>query len=228
MLPPFANGDDDTKFSQDFVELENEAHSPLKPFRKPAGSLNSFHGAIRAPSPDPSQNSMDDSRSDCTLVEDRPLHGPYPPTPPPAVKSRIQAFWISNKGLALVLISQLFGSLMNVATRALEMEGNDGTRFISIRFPNLTHIIGQGYHPFHILFARMFITVVCASLYMWKMKIAHFPWGMPEVRSLLIARGLTGFFGVFGMYCKSSRWDQSCLLLHAVTTSFHHIYTLMI
>lgn len=25
---------------------------------------------------------------------------------------------------------------------------------------------------------------------------------MKEVRPLLIARGLTGFFGVFGMYCK--------------------------
>ena len=50
----------------------------------------------------------------------------------------------------------------------------------------------------------MFITVVCASLYMWYKKIEHFPWGMKEVRPLLVARGLTGFFGVFGMYCKYS------------------------
>lgn len=48
----------------------------------------------------------------------------------------------------------------------------------------------------------MFITVVCASFYMWRQKIEHFPWGMREVRHLLVARGLTGFFGVFGIYCK--------------------------
>jgi hypothetical protein len=48
----------------------------------------------------------------------------------------------------------------------------------------------------------MFITVVCASLYMWRKRIEHFPFGLREVRSLLVARGLSGFFGVFGMYCK--------------------------
>ena len=62
--------------------------------------------------------------------------------------------------------------------------------------------IGNGYHPFQILFARMSITVLCSSLYMWYKKTEHFPFGMKEVRPLLIARGLTGFFGVFGMYCK--------------------------
>ncbi|KAF2833407.1 hypothetical protein CC86DRAFT_365319 [Ophiobolus disseminans] len=46
----------------------------------------------------------------------------------------------------------------------------------------------------------MSITVLCSSLYMWHKKIEYFPWGMREVRPLLVARGLTGFFGVFGMY----------------------------
>lgn len=90
---------------------------------------------------------------------------------------------------------------MNVTTRLLEMEGNDGKATVSKPSDVLT-FIGKGYHPFQILFARMFITVVCASWYMWRKKIEHFPWGMREVRPLLIARGLTGFFGVFGMYCK--------------------------
>jgi hypothetical protein len=49
----------------------------------------------------------------------------------------------------------------------------------------------------------MGITVLCASVYMWYKKTEHFPFGMREVRPLLIARGLFGFFGVFGMYCKS-------------------------
>ena len=46
----------------------------------------------------------------------------------------------------------------------------------------------------------MSITVVCASIYMWRTKTEHFPFGLKEVRPLLVARGLTGFFGVFGMY----------------------------
>lgn len=49
----------------------------------------------------------------------------------------------------------------------------------------------------------MGITVLCASVYMWYKKTEHFPFGMREVRPLLVARGLFGFFGVFGMYCKS-------------------------
>lgn len=35
---------------------------------------------------------------------------------------------------------------------------------------------------------------------MWRSKTEHFPWGLREVRPLLVARGLTGFFGVFGIY----------------------------
>ena len=73
---------------------------------------------------------------------------------------------------------------MNVTTRLLEVEGNKG----------------QGLHPAHILFARMGITMVLASFYMWYNKTPYFPLGMPEVRWLLIARGLGGFAGVFGMY----------------------------
>ena len=38
------------------------------------------------------------------------------------------------------------------------------------------------------------------SWYMWYTKIADFPFGKPEIRWLLVARGCGGFFGVFGMY----------------------------
>ena len=55
---------------------------------------------------------------------------------------------------------------------------------------------------YKILFARMSITVVLASLYRWYTKTPYFPLGKPEVRWLLVARGLGGFWGVFGMYCK--------------------------
>ncbi|KAL1296889.1 hypothetical protein AAFC00_004503 [Neodothiora populina] len=83
-----------------------------------------------------------------------------------------------------MLVAMFFGTLMNITTRMLEVEGNNG----------------KGLHPFQILFARMSITVVLASAYMWWTKTPHFPLGAPEVRSLLVARGLGGFFGVFGMY----------------------------
>ncbi|OAG07641.1 uncharacterized protein CC84DRAFT_1068377, partial [Paraphaeosphaeria sporulosa] len=96
----------------------------------------------------------------------------------------LKVFWVGNLGLILVLVAQLFGTLMNVTTRMLEIEGNDG----------------KGYHPFQILFARMGITVVCSSWYMWWAQTKDFPLGIREVRWLLVARGLFGFFGVFGMY----------------------------
>ncbi|KAL9082738.1 MAG: hypothetical protein Q9159_006198 [Coniocarpon cinnabarinum] len=95
-----------------------------------------------------------------------------------------QTFFQQNKGVIYVLTAQLFGVLMNVTTRLLEIEGNHG----------------EGMHPFQILFVRMTITTTLATAYMWWTKIAHFPFGMPEVRWLLVARGIGGFFGVFGMY----------------------------
>lgn len=39
-------------------------------------------------------------------------------------------------------------------------------------------------------------------MYMWWTKTPHFPFGAREVRWLLVARGMGGFFGVFGMYCS--------------------------
>ena len=46
----------------------------------------------------------------------------------------------------------------------------------------------------------MGITVLLASTYMYYKRIPDFPLGAREVRPLLVARGLGGFFGVFGMY----------------------------
>ena len=45
---------------------------------------------------------------------------------PPSWKERIMPFWVSNKGLALVVLAQLFGVMMNVTTRVLEMGGSSG------------------------------------------------------------------------------------------------------
>ena len=107
------------------------------------------------------------------------------PAPPATWRASFQRFWQHNRGLWLVTISQFFAALMNVTTRLLELEG-------------------EGMHPFQVLFARMGITMVLCCVYMWYTKVPYFPLGMKEVRWLLIVRGLSGFFGIFGMYCRYS------------------------
>ncbi|KAG7105506.1 putative membrane protein like [Verticillium longisporum] len=87
----------------------------------------------------------------------------------------------ANRGIFLVALSQLFGALMNLAARLLELEG-------------------EGMHPFQVLFARQSITMLCASGYMFWKRTPDFPLGNPEVRWLLIARGVSGFFGIYGMW----------------------------
>jgi hypothetical protein len=72
---------------------------------------------------------------------------------------------------------------MNVATRLLELDG-------------------KGMHPFQVLFVRMGVTMILCCAYMWYAKVPYFPLGKKEVRKLLVVRGLSGFFGIFGIYCK--------------------------
>lgn len=41
----------------------------------------------------------------------------------------------------------------------------------------------------------MFVTLVFSLMYMYWAKIPHAPFGHKEVRGLLVARGMGGFFG---------------------------------
>ncbi|KAF2845761.1 hypothetical protein T440DRAFT_459688 [Plenodomus tracheiphilus IPT5] len=191
--PPQEHTKDNDKISRQLSLIDLLAEEPVnvKPGDKTDDALRLNRGAIRIASPNPSVLSIDDSNNirfarnpDFVPSHNEEFQALGVQTTARTLSGRMRAFWIANKGLALVLISQFFGTLMNVTTRMLEMEGNDG----------------KGYHPFQILFARMSITVVCSSYYMWYTKTEHFPFGMREVRSLLVARGLLGFFGVFGMY----------------------------
>ncbi|KAF8855087.1 hypothetical protein BDZ45DRAFT_596098 [Acephala macrosclerotiorum] len=110
---------------------------------------------------------------------------PYPgaqhPGQPRTWRNAWKRFWEQNQGLFLVAISQLFGALMNVTTRLLELEG-------------------EGMDPFQILFARQGLTVIFCTAWMWWMQVPGFPLGKKELRGLLVARSVTGFFGIFGMY----------------------------
>lgn len=59
----------------------------------------------------------------------------------------------------------------------------------------------------------MSITLVLCCVYMWYTKVPYFPLGKPEVRGVLVARGVGGFFGVFGLYCTSFSRRDSILVL---------------
>lgn len=118
-------------------------------------------------------------------------------------KGKFEVFWAKNKGLALVTLAQLFGVMMNVTTRLLEMDGSHGA----------------GMHPFQILFARMTGTLVLSGTYQWLARVEGAPFGPKEVRKLLIARGVGGFFGVYGMYCKHGKHTLDRLYEQLLTVS---------
>lgn len=103
------------------------------------------------------------------------------PAPLQSWRAKCSSLWIANKGLVLVLIAQLFGALMNVTTRLLETSG-------------------EPLNTFQVMFARMGITLVMGTAYMWWANVDHFPFGPKGVRKLLMARGFGGFFGLFGIY----------------------------
>lgn len=106
-----------------------------KPGDKPDVLLSVARGAARVPSPAPSLISIDDSnniRLGCDEEDylsgwhNDERHDSLSSAAPRTIAGRANVFWTANKGLALVLIAQLFGTLMNVTTRMLEIEGNDG------------------------------------------------------------------------------------------------------
>jgi drug/metabolite transporter (DMT)-like permease len=106
---------------------------------------------------------------------------PLPLTEEKPWRGAIKRWWDRNQGLVMVTLSQAFGALMNVTTRLLENESSD---------------IG----PFQILFARMFLTACFCFTWMWWQKVPDFPLGPKGLRWVLVARGVSGFFGIFGLY----------------------------
>lgn len=87
--------------------------------------LNPHHGSnvLRVQSPDTlSELSIDDNgllRPSRNSIQMQPLGRINSKDAPPrkALKIRLREFWARNKGLGLVLLAQVFGTLMNVTTR---------------------------------------------------------------------------------------------------------------
>ncbi|CAG8027055.1 unnamed protein product [Penicillium salamii] len=113
--------------------------------------------------------------------EPRPIDDDYDDAAAAASRPRRawQVLWLRNKGMALVLLAQMFGASMNVMTQILE--------------------IHSAMHPFQVLFARMSITAVASYLYMWWASVPS-PFGTRPVRPLLLLRATSGFMGVYGLY----------------------------
>ncbi|KAK4140080.1 uncharacterized protein C8A04DRAFT_32439, partial [Dichotomopilus funicola] len=109
-----------------------------------------------------------------------PLGGYHHEPHTPGASGAMGRFWTRNRGVILVAVSQLFGALMNLSARLLELESN--------------------MHPLQILFARMSLTTVLSCLYMWWNQVPDFPLGARGIRVVLIVRGVSGFFGIYGMW----------------------------
>ncbi|KAK0353307.1 hypothetical protein LTR91_020671 [Friedmanniomyces endolithicus] len=159
-------------------------------YRKPGIYSSGNNGSLSAPLSGPIRPLSPDTISNLSIEEYEQLQPRRSRTieelqhavikrPPRGWRAKLRAFYIHNLGLGYMLIAQVFGTMMNVTTRLLEVEGNKG----------------RGMHPFQILFARMGITLVLASGYMWWKRTPDFPLGKREVRWLLAARGFGGFFG---------------------------------
>ncbi len=99
---------------------------PDTPVRRRGASLGSFSGHQRPQFQNTRTNSLAYGPSHGRPPDSVDVIEPMveiPLGPPPG---RLRAFYNKNRGLAYVLAAQFFGTLMNVTTRLLEVEGNHG------------------------------------------------------------------------------------------------------
>lgn len=107
-------------------------------------------------------------------------HGAMTPTTA-TVTSKIQQFWGTNRSCMLVVTSSVFSAAMALFTKLLEL-GDDGM------------------DAFQILFIRMAVTTIwCTSVLWWEGKPDSLL-GPKEVRGLLLLRGISGLFGIVGIW----------------------------
>lgn len=140
---------------------------------KKGGSTHVYPVRHLSPSPAPSSRLSIDSQ-----LSTRHSNGPVSPS---SEGSPLQKFWIRNKGAILVAASQLFGALMNLSARLLELDG-------------------EGMHPVQALLIRQSLTSILCLLYMWWTKTPDGPFGHKSLKWLLLLRGFGGFFGIYGMW----------------------------
>ncbi|KAF8634734.1 hypothetical protein AX15_000746 [Amanita polypyramis BW_CC] len=100
---------------------------------------------------------------------------------PGPVLTKLHGIVENNAGLLLIVAAEAFYAFMNVSVKVLTTGGAD--------VPIL-----------EILFLRMIVTYVGSITYMYYAKINYPILGPPEIRHLLVCRGFSGFFGIWGIY----------------------------
>ncbi|KAI8933399.1 hypothetical protein NX059_010014 [Plenodomus lindquistii] len=92
-----------------------------------------------------------------------------------------RSMWNDNKGACLILCAEFVGGSMDAMARYLQ-QGE--TKF----------------HPFQVIVARMGITFILSSAYMWWTNVPDFPLGARSVRGWLLLRASFGFGGLYCLY----------------------------
>jgi drug/metabolite transporter (DMT)-like permease len=141
-----------------------------------AGSAETAFEAFRGLSPDPHGRASPIPLTEYHTRGQQQQHQQHGPR-----SSALRRFWDKNKPAVLVASAQLFGALMNLSARLLELDG-------------------AGMHPFQVLLIRQTLTATCCLLYMWYSRTPDFPCGPRGLRKLLALRGVSGFFGIYGMW----------------------------
>ncbi|KAG1736884.1 drug/metabolite transporter superfamily [Suillus paluster] len=91
------------------------------------------------------------------------------------------SFTARNAGILLVFSSQFFFACMNISVKLLNK-------------------LEPPVHAFQVIVVRMGITFICCEIYMVVMGIPDPIIGPKGVRMLLVIRGISGFFGLSGLY----------------------------
>ncbi|KAF2022911.1 hypothetical protein EK21DRAFT_82017 [Setomelanomma holmii] len=99
----------------------------------------------------------------------------------PPKESIWRSMWNNNKGACLILLAELAGACMDAIARYLQQGDSQ-------------------FHPFQIIVARMGITFILSSVYMWWTKVPDFPLGARSVRGWLLLRAAFGFGGLYCLY----------------------------
>lgn len=103
--------------------------------------------------------------------------------------SKIYQLWASNRSCSLVILAVFFGSAMTLFTKMLET--------------------GQhAMHPFKILFLRMSVTSILCFVPLYCKKDGGSPLGPKNLRWLLAIRGISGFFGLCGIWMSISAFPK--------------------
>ena len=133
-----------------------------------------------------------------------PYEMSYQEIPPPAdngdaapKESVWRSAWNNNKGACLILLAEFAGMSGDAIARYLQ-QGDAKFNPLQVRhsYPLRSLLTCK------IVFARMGITFILSNLYMWLTNVPDFPLGPQSVRGWLLLRAVSGFAGLYCLFCE--------------------------